>query len=170
MFRPSRFRGRTREPLSLAILSLLRKTSDQHKCLRSALTEAYVDKRVAGKKGSIIDTALPLQARNQMLRGMDWWTFGGADASIASTWFGLRHARLKVVVLQRTVVSRSGCFVFEIWVLRFRVLRFRNYRILISETLFTFPVKRFMQDLIHSMILSRFHVKDSSLVFSKKLQ
>ena len=101
-----------------------------------------------------------------MLRGMDWWTFGGADASIASTWFGLRHARLKVVVLQRTVVSRSGCFVFEIWVLRFRVLRFRNYRILISETLFTFPVKRFMQDLIHSMILSRFHVKDSSLVFS----
>ena len=29
---------------------------------------------------------------------------------------------LKVVVLQRTVVSRFGCFVFEIWVLRFRVL------------------------------------------------
>ena len=30
---------------------------------------------------------------------------------------------LKVVVLQRTVVSRFGCFVFEVWVLRFRVLR-----------------------------------------------
>ena len=29
---------------------------------------------------------------------------------------------LKVVVLQRTVVSRFGCFVFEFWVLRFRVL------------------------------------------------
>ena len=29
---------------------------------------------------------------------------------------------LKVVVLQRTVVSRFGCFVFEVWVLRFRVL------------------------------------------------
>ena len=74
-----------------------------------------------------------------MLRAMDWWTFGGADASIASIWFGLRHARLKVIVLQRTVVSRFGCFVFEFWVLRFRdlgascfglrfrVLRFRNY-------------------------------------------
>ena len=56
-----------------------------------------------------------------MLRGMDWWTFGGVDVSIASTWFGLRHARLKVVVLQHTVVSRFGCFVFEFWVLRFRV-------------------------------------------------
>ena len=43
-------------------------------------------------------------------------------------------------------------------------------RILISEALFTFPVKHFMQELIHSMILSRFHVKDCSLLFSKKLQ
>ena len=40
----------------------------------------------------------------------------------------------------------------------------------LSEALFTFPVKRFMQELIHSMILSRFHVKDSSLLFIKKLQ
>ena len=69
-----------------------------------------------------INTALPLQARNQMLRGMDWWNFGGADVSIAPTWFGLRYARLKVVVLQRTVVSRFGCSVFEFWVLRFRDL------------------------------------------------
>ena len=53
---------------------------------------------------------------------MDLWTFGDVNASVASTWFGLRHARLKVVVLQRTVVSSFGCFVFEIWVLRFRVL------------------------------------------------
>ena len=51
---------------------------------------------------------------------MDLWTFRGTDASVASTWFGrLRHARLKVVVLQPTVValgasfSRFGCFVFE---------------------------------------------------------
>ena len=58
---------------------------------------------------------------------MDWWTFGGADASAASTWFGLRHAGLNIVVLQPTVVSRFGCFVFEFWVLRFRVLRFGNY-------------------------------------------
>ena len=29
---------------------------------------------------------------------------------------------LKAVVLQRTVVSRFGCIVFEIWVLRFQVL------------------------------------------------
>ena len=52
------------------------------------------------------------------------------EASASSTRFGLRHARLKVVVLQPTVVSdlgasfsRLGCFV-----LRFKVLRFRNYR------------------------------------------
>ena len=67
---------------------------------------------------------------------MEWWTFWGADASVTSTWFGLRHARLKVVVLQPTVVSRFGCFldrirdlgaslssfgcfVFEFWVFRF---------------------------------------------------
>ena len=49
---------------------------------------------------------------------------------------------LKVVVLQRTVVSRFGCFVFEFWVLRFRdlgascfglrfrVLQFQNYPII----------------------------------------
>ena len=88
-----------------------------------------------------------------MVRGMDWWTFEGADSSVASTWFGLRHARLKVVgpltyfvfeiwVLRFRVLgapfSRFGCSVFEFWVLRFRdlgsscfglrfrVLRFRN--------------------------------------------
>ena len=44
------------------------------------------------------------------------WTFGGADK------FGFRHARLKVVVLQPTVISSFGCFVFEFWVLRFRDL------------------------------------------------
>ena len=55
-----------------------------------------------------INTALPLQARNQMLRGMDWWNFGGADASIAPTWFGLRYARLKVVVLQFVFLSVSA--------------------------------------------------------------
>ena len=60
-------------------------------------------------------TALPLQARNQMFHGMDWWTFGGADASIASTWFGFRHARL----LSRCPWMYSG---FEFWVLCFRVL------------------------------------------------
>ena len=80
-----------------------------------------------------------------MLRGMDQWTFGGADASIASTWFGLRHARLRVVVLQRTVVSSLGCSVSEFWMLRFRdlgtscfglrfrVLRFRNYPLRAQE-------------------------------------
>ena len=41
------------------------------------------------------------------------WTFGGADASIVSTWFGLRHARLKAVVLQPTVVLSFGSFVFR---------------------------------------------------------
>ena len=42
---------------------------------------------------------------------MDLWTFGGADKFTASTWFGLRHARLKVVALQPTVIFES--FVFE---------------------------------------------------------
>ena len=50
---------------------------------------------------------------------MDWWTFGGADAwchaSVASTWFGLRHARH----LSCSPSTQSG---FEIWVLHFRVL------------------------------------------------
>ena len=73
------------------------------------------------------------------------WTFGGVYACVASTWFVLRHARLKDVVLQPTVVSRFGCSVFEPWVLRFRdlgascfglhflVLRFRNYQFLITK-------------------------------------
>ena len=72
-----------------------------------------------------------------MLRGMDWWTFEGADSSVASTWFGLRHARLKScspstysgfeswVFRFRGLgdsFSSLGCSVFEIWVLRFRDL------------------------------------------------
>ena len=54
---------------------------------------------------------------------MHLWTFGGADTWVASTWFVLRHARLKVVVLQPTVVLRFGSFIFESRVLRFRDLR-----------------------------------------------
>ena len=42
-------------------------------------------------------------------------------------------------------------------------------RIVISKALFTFPVKGFMQELIYSMFLRRFHVKDRSVLFSKKL-
>ena len=42
---------------------------------------------------------------------MDLWTFRGTDASVASTWFGrLRHARLKVVVLEPTVVALGASF------------------------------------------------------------
>ena len=55
------------------------------------------------------------------------WPFSGFYASVASTWFSLRHARLKVVVLQPTVVSRFGCFVFEIWVLRASVFVFECF-------------------------------------------
>ena len=42
---------------------------------------------------------------------------------------------LKVVVLRRTVVSRFGSFVFEIWVLRFRVLgdSFSNFGCFVFE-------------------------------------
>ena len=76
-----------------------------------------------------------------MLRGMDWWTFGGADASIASTWFGFRHARL----LSCCPWMYSG---FEFWVLCFRVLgalcfgccfralHFRNYPSLMTSITF----------------------------------
>ena len=46
---------------------------------------------------------------------MDLWTFGGADKFTASTWFGLRHARLKVV-------ASSTYSDFEFWMLRFRDL------------------------------------------------
>ena len=53
---------------------------------------------------------------------MDLWTFGGVDKFTASTWFGLCRARLKVVVLQPTVISSFGCFVFKFWVIRFRDL------------------------------------------------
>ena len=147
MFRPSRFRGRSRELLFLTILSLLRKhsnkqterkwecrldehltftgkTSDQRNCSRSALTEAYVEKGVAGKMGSTNKYQYhPTSAgekSNALWDGLvDLWKCG---RFIASTWLGLRHARLKVVVLQLTVASRFGCFVFEFWVLRFRVL------------------------------------------------
>ena len=88
-----------------------------------------------------ITTALTLQARNQTLHGMDWWTFGGADASIASTWFGFRHARL----LSCCPRMYSG---FEFWVLCFQVLgascfgccfrafRFRNYPSLMTSITF----------------------------------
>ena len=81
---------------------------------------------------------------------MDWWTFGGADASVASTSFGLRRARhlscspstysgLEIWVLHFGVLGASfsslKCSVSEFWVFRFRDLgascfglRFRNYR------------------------------------------
>ena len=86
------------------------KTSDQRTCKfsRSALAEAYVDKRVAGKKESTKYRYHPTSAG-------DLCTFEGADSSVASTWFGLRHARLKSC-------SPSTYSGFEIWVLRFRVL------------------------------------------------
>ena len=100
------------------------KTSDQCKCSRSALTEAYIEKRVAGKMGSTNNYQYcPTSAgkkSNAPCNGLvDLCRCGRFTAS---TWFGLRHARLKVVVLQHTVVSRFGCFIFEFWVLRFRVL------------------------------------------------
>ena len=55
-----------------------------------------------------------------MLRGMDWWTFEGANSSVASTWFGLRHARLKSC-------SPSTYSDFEIWVLRASVFVFECF-------------------------------------------
>ena len=99
------------------------KTSDQRKCSRSALAEANVDKMVAGKKGSTKYRYRPTFAGEKSKAPwdglVDLWRCGRVRCL---PWFGLFHARLIVVVLQRTVVSRSGCFVFEFWVLRFRVL------------------------------------------------
>ena len=102
------------------------KTSDQRKCSWIALAEAYVDKSVAGKEGSTKYQYRPTSADEKSNAPWDglvdlWrWEF---NSSVASIWFGLRHARIRnVVVLQRTVVSRFGCFIFEVWVLRFWVL------------------------------------------------
>ena len=143
MFRPLRFRGRTRELLSLAILGLLHKQTFNCRGRESwnyaGLTNT--DKRVAGKKRSTNKYRYrPTSAgekSNAPWDGLvDLWRCG---RTIASTWFGLRHARLKVVVLQRTVVSSLLCSIFEFWVLYFRdlgasyfgprcrVLRFQNY-------------------------------------------
>ena len=70
-------------------------------------------------------------ARNFQKKGKRKCFFGPVD----STWFGLRHARLKVVVLQPTVVSSFGCFVFEIRVLSFRDLgaSFSSFRCFVFE-------------------------------------
>ena len=84
------------------------KTRGQRKCSRSALTGAYVDKRVTGKKGS----TNKYQYRSTSAGEKSNAPWDGL-VDLASTWFSLRHARLKVVVPQRTVVSRFACSVFE---------------------------------------------------------
>ena len=59
---------------------------------------------------------------------MDLWTIGSADASVACLRLvRLASSRLKVVVLQPTVISSFGCFVFEIWVLRASVFVFECF-------------------------------------------
>ena len=79
-----------------------------------------------------INTSLPLKARN----GMDWWTFGRADALLPPPGLACVMQDLKLLSFN---VQWFGCFVFESWVLRFRdlgascfglrfrVLRFQNY-------------------------------------------
>ena len=57
------------------------------------------------------------------------WTFGGADASAASTWFGLRHERRTAYSVFEFWVLRFrdfGVFVFEVWVLRASVFVFET--------------------------------------------
>ena len=75
------------------------------------------------KTNNKINTGYPIYKRSaKQLAGfyktLGWIlsTFGGANASAASTWFGLRHARRKIVVIQPTVVSSFGCFAFECFV------------------------------------------------------
>ena len=156
MFRPSCFRGRTRELLSLAILSLLcihsnkqtfncrgqrklecrldehlkftGKTSDQRKCSRSALTGAYVDKRVAGKKGStnkIISTP-PYLCRREIKCSVRWiggplevWTQPLPPPGLVCVMQDLKLLSFKVQWFRDMGASCFG--------LRFRVLCFRNY-------------------------------------------
>ena len=156
MFRPSCFRGRTRELLSLAILSLLcihsnkqtfncrgqrklecrldehlkftGKTSDQRKCSRSALTGAYVDKRVAGKKGSTnkIISIPPYLCRREIKCSVRWiggplevWTQPLPPPGLACVMQDLKLLSFKVQWFRDMGASCFG--------LRFRVLCFRNY-------------------------------------------
>ena len=97
------------------------KTSDQRKFSRSALAEAYVDKRVAGLGNISIP---PYLCRREIKCSVGW--IGGPlkvrTHPLPPPSLACVIQDLKVVVLQRTVVSRFECFVFEVWVLRFRVL------------------------------------------------
>ena len=102
------------------------KTSDQRKCSRSALAEAYVDKRVAGKKGSTKYQYSHTSAgkksnapRNGLVKVR---THPLPPSDLACN-----MQDSKVVVLQRTVVSRFGCLVFEIWVLPASVFLFECF-------------------------------------------
>ena len=149
-------RGRTRELLSLAILSLLcihsnkqtfncrgqrklecrldehlkftGKTSDQRKCSRSALTGAYVDKRVAGKKGSTnkIISIPPYLCRREIKCSVRWiggplevWTQPLPPPGLACVMQDLKLLSFKVQWFRDMGASCFG--------LRFRVLCFRNY-------------------------------------------
>ena len=109
------------------------KTSDQRKCSRSALAEAYVDKRAAGKKASTNKYRYrPTSAgekSNAPCDGLvDLWRCGRIHClhlhGLAWVMQDLKLLSFNVQWFRDLGASFSsfGCFVFEIWVLRFRVL------------------------------------------------
>ena len=123
---------------------------------------------------------------------MDWWTFGGADASVASTSFGLRRARhlscspsnysgLEIWVLHFGVLGASfrvlgasfsslKCSVSEFWVFRFRDLgaSFSRFGCFVLRSSFSsasfskLPVKRVLFCVNYSRWFSAFETPGGS--------
>ena len=113
------------------------KTSDQRKCSRSSLTEAYVEKRVSGKKGSTTKyhyrPASAGEKSNVPWDGLvDLWRCGCIHClhlvwlpscktfkslSLNVQWFRVLGA----------LFSSLGCSIFETWVLRALVVVFERF-------------------------------------------
>ena len=118
---------------------------------------------------------------------MDWWTFGGADASVASPSFGLRRARhlscspstysgLEIWVLLFGVLGASfrvlgacfsslKCSVSEFWVFRFRDLgaSFSRFGCFMLRSSFSkLPVKRVLFCVNYSRWFSSFETPGGS--------
>ena len=106
------------------------KTSDQRKCSRSTLGEAYVDKRVAGKKGSTNKYRYrPTSAgekSNAPSDGLvDLWRCGHLPPpNLACVMQDLKlySFNLQWFLDLGASFSRFGCSVFDVWVLCFRLL------------------------------------------------
>ena len=98
------------------------KTSNQRKYSRSALTDAYVDERVARKKGSTNKYQYrPTSAGEGWIGGpLEVRTHPLPPPSLACVMQDLKLLSFNVQWFRDLGASFSsfGCFVFEIWVLR----------------------------------------------------